>query len=111
MDHNYFVYILTNRHKNVVYTGVTNDIEVRLKQHFENSKGSSTHVGKYNCYYLVYLERHSDINYAIAREKEIKKWRREKKNNLIEKKNPNWSFLNEPESGIIYYEKLGAEFH
>ena len=110
MNHNYFVYLVTNKHRTSVYIGVTNDIETRLKQHFENSINSTTHAGKYNCYYLVYLEYHTDINHAIEKEKEIKKWRREKKNKLIEKKNPNWNFLNNPEEGIIYYDKLGPEF-
>lgn len=106
MNHNYFVYIVTNKNKTSVYTGVTNNIEVRLVQHFQNSVSSKTHAGKYNCYYLVYLEYHTDINYAIEREKEIKKWRREKKNKLIEQHNPEWEFLNNPEKGILLYDKL-----
>ena len=92
MNHNYFVYILTNKNKTVVYTGVTNDLEVRLRQHKENKFAFTK---KYNCYYLVYFERFEHIEYAIEREKEIKGWTREKKNALIELKNENWDFLND----------------
>ena len=95
MNHNYFVYILTNKNKTVVYTGVTNDLEVRLRQHKENKENKFAFTKKYNCYYLVYFERFEYIDYAIEREKEIKGWTREKKNALIELKNENWDFLND----------------
>ncbi|TCD10578.1 GIY-YIG nuclease family protein [Pedobacter frigidisoli] len=49
MSHNYFVYILTNKNKTVVYTGVTNDLEVRLKQHLENDNNKYAFTKKYNC--------------------------------------------------------------
>ncbi|NNM15317.1 MAG: GIY-YIG nuclease family protein [Bacteroidia bacterium] len=102
-DHNYFVYILTNKGRTATYVGVTNDLESRLIQHFEDSKIENTkrHAGKYNCYYLIYFERFPDINYAIEREKEIKKWRREKKDRLINSKNNYWTFLNHPEQGEL----------
>lgn len=93
-QHNYFVYILTNYIKTVLYVGVTNDLEVRIAQHVEgNSINSFTH--KYKCYYLVYYERFQYINDAIDREKEIKGWSRAKKNALIELDNKNWKFLND----------------
>jgi putative endonuclease len=95
MNHNYFVYILTNKNKTVVYTGVTNDLEVRLRQHKENKENKFAFTKKYNCYYLVYFERFENIEYAIEREKEIKGWTREKKNALIELNNKNWDFLND----------------
>ncbi|MCX2495109.1 GIY-YIG nuclease family protein [Pedobacter sp. PF22-3] len=95
MNHNYFVYILTNKNKTVVYTGVTNDLEVRLRQHKENKENKFAFTKKYNCYYLVYFERFEYIDYAIEREKEINGWTREKKNALIELKNENWDFLND----------------
>ncbi len=66
----------------------------RLKQHYENRGVPKTWAGKYFCYNLVWWERHQSVNHAIEREKEIKKWRREKKNKLIETINPNWEFLN-----------------
>ncbi len=91
---NYFVYIVTNPKKTTLYTGVTNDLERRLNEHFENRGQSATFARKYYCYNLVYWERHSDINHAIEREKEIKGWKRERKDKLIEKDNPNWLSLN-----------------
>ncbi len=92
-QHNYFVYILTNYHKTVLYVGVTNDLEIRIAQHVEgNSINSFTQ--KYKCYYLVYYERFQYINDAIDREKEIKGWSRAKKNKLIEIENEDWRFLN-----------------
>ena len=89
---NYFVYIMTNRHKKVLYTGVTNNLERRVYEH-ENE----LHDGfskKYHCNFLVFYEPHLDIYSAISREKQIKSWRREKKNDLIENFNPQWAFLN-----------------
>nr|WP_316829901.1 GIY-YIG nuclease family protein [Pedobacter aquatilis] len=95
MDHNYFVYILTNKNKTVLYTGVTNDLEIRLKQHIENKDNKTAFTYKYNCYYLVFFERHQFIEHAIEREKEIKGWKRQKKNDLIAIENPDWRFLND----------------
>lgn len=93
-QHNYFVYILTNYQKTVLYVGVTNNLEVRIAQHVEgNSINSFTH--KYKCYYLVHYERFQCINDAIDREKEIKSWSRVKKNALIETENKDWKFLND----------------
>jgi len=94
-NYNYYVYITTNPEKTVLYVGVTNDLRVRISQHTENKGKPDTFAGKYYCYNLVYYEHFSDINYAIAREKEIKKWRRTKKVALIESVNPTWRFLND----------------
>ena len=91
--HNYFVYVMTNKHKNVVYTGVTNDLERRVYEHEAGDHKGFTK--KYNCHYLVYYEHFTHIDHAIDREKEIKKWRREKKDKLISSFNPNWEFLND----------------
>ena len=93
-NHNYFVYIVTNKNKTTLYIGVTNDLYTRLSQHFINSGNSKTFAGRYNCYNLVYWERHQYIMHAIEREKEIKKWRRDKKDKLICSFNPEWRFLN-----------------
>lgn len=94
-NYNFYVYITTNPDKTVLYVGVTNDLGVRMCQHYENKGNKKTFAGKYYCYNLVYYEHFSHIEYAIAREKEIKKWRREKKIALIESTNPSWKFLNE----------------
>ena len=92
-QHNYFVYMMTNKHKNVLYIGVTNDLERRVYEHKTGQfKG---YTNKYNCHYLIYYEHFSHIDHAIDREKEIKKWRREKKDKLISSFNPDWHFLND----------------
>ena len=96
--HNYFVYIMTNEHKNVVYTGVTNDLGRRVYEHETGETKGFTK--RYNCHFLVYYEHFTNIEEAIDREKEIKKWRREKKDKLIESINPNWDFLNDDIEGI-----------
>jgi putative endonuclease len=93
-NYNFYVYITTNPTKTVLYIGVTNDLTRRLYEHFENKGNKNTFAGKFYCYNLVYYEHFTHINYAIAREKEIKKWRREKKEALIASLNPDWKFLN-----------------
>ena len=90
---NYFVYITTNPKKTVLYTGVTNNLEVRLQQHFENKGKPETFAGKYYCYKLLYYERFTDVNMAIEREKEIKDLNRERKLALIKQLNPYLDFL------------------
>ncbi len=91
-DHNYFVYIMTNKNKTVLYIGVTGNLQNQVYEH-ENGliKGFTK---KYNCHYLVYYEHFQHIDDAISKEKELKKWRREKKENLINGFNPEWKFLN-----------------
>jgi len=94
-NHNYFVYILTNPTKTVLYIGITNDLQTRLQQHFNERGRQKTFAGRYFCFNLIYYERHQYVNNAITREKEIKKWRREKKETLINDFNPEWRFLND----------------
>jgi putative endonuclease len=91
--HNYYIYITTNPAKTVLYIGVTNDLARRISEHYENRGQKNTFAGKYYCYKLLFWERFPDINDAIAREKELKGWRRSKKEALINEFNPNWSFL------------------
>ena len=89
---NYYVYILTNKHRTVLYTGVTNDLIRRVYEHKNHlEKGSFT--AKYNVEYLVYFESTADVEAAIQREKQIKGWNRKRKNQLIENKNPTWNDL------------------
>ncbi len=86
------VYIMTNKHRNVLYIGVTSNLPARIQQHISHTfKNSFT--DRYNIEYLVYYETHFNIESAISREKEIKKWRREKKNELINSFNPDWNDL------------------
>ena len=88
----YYVYILTNSNKNVLYTGVTNDLRRRVYEHKHHlDKGSFT--ARYNVENLVYYEVTSSVESAIEREKQIKGWNRKHKNKLIESKNPNWEDL------------------
>jgi putative endonuclease len=93
--HTYYVYILTNKTKTVLYTGVTNNLKTRLQQHTESIKEKSkTFTSKYKVHFLLYYEKHTWIQEAISREKEIKGWRRDKKINLIKTINPTFEFLN-----------------
>jgi len=94
-NYNFYVYITTNPTKTVLYVGVTNDLSRRLYEHFENKGNNKTFAGRFYCYNLVYFEHFTHISYAIEREREIKKWRREKKDALIASLNPNWTFLND----------------
>lgn len=88
-----FVYIISNWSGAVIYTGVTSDLLKRIYQHKNGLlKGFSQ---KYKVTKLVYYEEFGDIELAIMREKEIKKWRREKKNSLIKSMNPEWNDLAE----------------
>ena len=94
-NHNYYVYILTNKTKTVLYTGVTNNLKDRLYFHSNPEAHSKAFTTKYKCFYLIYYEHFLDINVAIKREKQIKGWSRDKKEILILDFNPNWNFLND----------------
>ena len=88
----YYVYILTNKMGNVLYTGVTNDLIKRVYEHKNHlDKGSFT--ARYNVEKLVYYEMTSDVESAIEREKQIKGWNRKRKNKLVESMNSNWNEL------------------
>ena len=89
----YYVYIITNKYKSTLYLGVTNNLVRRLDEHSNLRIGGFSN--RYRCKYLVFYEKHTDVNDAINREKEIKKWNRAKKEDLIRKYNPDWKFLNE----------------
>ena len=82
----YYVYLLTNWNDKVMYVGVTNNLERRIYEH--KNKLIKGFTEKYNVNKLVYFEETQDVNAAIEREKEIKKWRREKKNQLVNLMNP-----------------------
>ena len=91
----YSVYILTNFKKTVYYTGVTNNLNQRLVEHYLNRGNIQSFTGRYYVNNLVYYQDFKYINDAIAWEKEIKGWRREKKLNIIKLFNPKMNFLNE----------------
>lgn len=67
--HNYYVYILTNKIKTVLYTGVTNDLKNRLYWHQHPEAIDKSFTSKYKCLYLIYFEHFDNIETAIAREK------------------------------------------
>ncbi|MBF0479091.1 MAG: GIY-YIG nuclease family protein [Candidatus Omnitrophica bacterium] len=84
----YYVYILASNKKGTIYIGVTSDLQKRVYQHKEHLVEGFTK--KYNINKLVYFEQTNDVNGAIKREKQLKKWNRAWKIRLIEEMNPNW---------------------
>ena len=82
----YYVYILTNKNNTVLYVWITNNIERRIYEH--KNKLIEWFTSKYNLTKLVYFEEYENVNDAIKREKQLKKWRRKWKEELIEWKNP-----------------------
>jgi putative endonuclease len=90
-ERTFFVYILTNPSNNVLYTGVTNNLERRLYEHRNNL--TPGFASTYRCHKLVWYENTPDIQAAITREKQIKAGSRRKKIQLIEKMNPEWGDL------------------
>jgi len=92
MEYGGCVYIMTNKHKTTLYIGVTSDIINRIQQHKEHLYAKSF-TAKYNLEYCVYFEFFPRIEEAIEREKQLKKWRRDKKEILINSINPQWTDL------------------
>ena len=88
------VYILTNQRNTVLYTGVTGNLPKRLWEH-RNRADPQSFTARYNVHKLVYYETGGDIRAAIAREKQIKNWKRAWKIALIESTNPEWKDLSE----------------
>ena len=84
----YYVYILTNKNKTVLYTGLTGNLEQRVTQHKTGEVKGFTQ--KYNVTNLIYFEEYKNIDDAKYREKRIKAWKREWKENLINESNPKW---------------------
>ena len=91
--HQYYIYILTNQKNGTLYIGVTNDLETRVLQH--KQKINEGFTSKYDVTLLVYFESFQYINDAIKREKQLKKWNRQWKINLIEEGNIDWKDLSE----------------
>ena len=92
----YYIYIVMNPSRSTLYVGVTNNLPARITEHYI-SRGSRKHfASKYHCHQLVYYERFEYITNAIAREKELKGWRRTKKMTLITSINPTLTTLRLP---------------
>jgi len=87
-DHRYFVYMLASAPQGTLYVGVTNDLTRRVSEHREGSVPGFTR--KYGVKSLVWFEEFGDVHDAIAREKSLKRWRRDWKRSLIEAGNPHW---------------------
>ena len=88
----YYVYMLTNKHNSVLYTGVTNDLVRRVYEH-KHHLAKDGFTARYNVEKLVYYEITSDVDAALEREKQIKGWNRKHKNKLVEGRNPGWEDL------------------
>ncbi|MBU2473020.1 MAG: GIY-YIG nuclease family protein [Patescibacteria group bacterium] len=91
VPNNYFVYVLASKKNGTLYIGITDDLIKRVYEHKNNLVDSFTK--KYNVHQLVYYETTNDIQSAIIREKQLKKWNRKWKLELIEKENPEWEDL------------------
>ena len=88
----YYVYILASSTNVTLYTGVTNDLLRRVYEHIHHLAANSF-TAKYNVHKLVYFEQTTDVKAALEREKQIKSWKRCKKNLLVETMNPTWEDL------------------
>ena len=89
----YYVYLLASSQNGMVYIGVTNSITRRLEEHQTGLTDGFTR--RFGIRKLVYYETFLDVDNAIAREKQLKRWSRKKKNDLVESKNPAWEDLSE----------------
>ena len=88
----YYVYILATNDNSVIYTGVTKNLPKRIYEH-RNSLDPKSFTSRYHISKLVYYECTNDVTAAIEREKQIKGWNRNRKNKLVESKNPRWEEL------------------
>ena len=97
---NGYIYIMTNKNKTTLYIGVTNDLKKRYLEH-KNHLIKHSFTSKYNLDFCVYYEYFYSIEQAIEREKQLKKWRREKKEELINTINPNWQNIFDDNLNLI----------
>jgi len=88
----HYIYFMTNNHNTTLYIGMTNNLMRRVREH-KNAVNKNCFTYQYNCHKIVYCEESSNINDAITREKQLKNWKRDWKNALVEKDNPNWRDL------------------
>ena len=91
MEKGGYIYFMTNKSNSVLYVGVTNNLLRRIEEHTSGHGSTFTH--KYNCTKLVYFEKFPDIEQAIAREKQVKHFKREWKDDLVNRMNPEWRDL------------------
>ena len=93
LDYPFFVYIHTNKLRTVLYVGFTNNLQARTVEHYNGKGNAKSFTGKYNCNILIYFEGYEFALDGIAREKQLKKWSRKKKEELINTMNPHWENL------------------
>ncbi|MCL4387102.1 GIY-YIG nuclease family protein [Patescibacteria group bacterium] len=93
MTKSYYVYFMASQNNRALYIGITNDLKRRVFEHKNELINGFTR--KYKCKKLIYYEETSDVKSAITREKVLKKWRRQKKEELINEFNPKWKDLSE----------------
>jgi len=93
LNYPFYLYILTNKLRTVLYVGFTNNIEERVPEHYRQQGNPKSFTGRYNCNIPVYLEGQEFALPGIAREKQVKKWSRKKKEGLINSMNPLWENL------------------
>jgi putative endonuclease len=106
----FYIYITTNPNKTVLYTGLTNNLYRRIREHYENRGQNDSFAGKYYCYHLLHFEEFTEINTAIQRENEIKNMSREAKYELIQEGNPTFFSLNKELFGLDWmYRPLSDE--
>lgn len=91
-NHQYWVYMLTNKGNTTVYTGITNELQRRLFEH-RTGLDPGSFAWKYQCWKLIWFEEHAIVDEAIRREKQVKKWHREWKDELVAASNPAWNDL------------------
>ena len=90
-DYDFWIYIITNAHDSVLYIGMTNDLARRVSEHRSGEIRGFTSA--YRCHKLLYYEHYTEVQDAIAREMQLKKWSRTKKLALIATLNPRWNDL------------------
>ena len=88
----YYVYILSDHLNRTIYVGVTRDLMRRVYEH-KNHLDPNSFTAKYNIHKLVYFESTPDVRVALEREKQIKSWKRKRKNDLVNSMNPSWKEL------------------
>jgi putative endonuclease len=98
-EYDFWLYIMTNKFDSVLYIGMTNELTRRVSEHQSGEIPGFT--ADYRCHNLVYWEYYSDVEAAIAREKQLKRWSRKKKVALIESRNPRWVDLSEEMFGNV----------
>ena len=89
-----YVYFMANQNNTTLYIGVTNNLERRVWEH-KSDENKNCFTYRYNCHKLVYYEQFGEISFAIEREKQLKNWKREWKDELVVEGNPEWRDLSE----------------